>query len=320
MSETSQLRGFLESCYERYRGDTEGEVASYIPELAKADPDHFGIALVTAEGDEVCLGDWEQEFTIQSICKPFAFLMALELFGRDWVLSHINVEPSGDAFNSIQLQAGSNRPPNPMVNSGAIAVAAMLRQGAPEDGVEQFVQRMSRAAGRPLSIDAAVMASESKTGDRNRAIAFLLKNFNIVEGEVDQILRQYFSQCSLRVNTRDLAMMGATLANMGANPTSGEDVFDVQYVRDTLAAMFTCGMYNFAGEWAYRVGVPAKSGVSGGILAVVNRQCSIAVYSPRLDPRGNSVRGIRVCIDAAEEFGLHAFDFMNFGSNFLRSL
>ncbi len=165
-----------------------------------------------------------------------------------------------------------------------------------------------------------VLASESKTGDRNRAIAYLLRNFGVIDQDVDHTLHQYFSQCSVLLNCRDLAMIGATMANLGTNPSTGEDVFDMTYVRDTLAAMFTCGMYNFAGEWAYRVGIPAKSGVSGGILTVINRQFSLAVYSPRLDSRGNSVRGIQLCIDVGDEFGLHAFDFMNFGSNFIRSM
>jgi len=145
-------------------------------------------------------------------------------------------------------------------------------------------------------------------------------NFGLIDEHVEHTLHQYFSQCSVLVSCRDLAVMGATLANMGENPLTHEEVFDVQYVKDILAVMFTCGMYDYAGEWAYRVGVPAKSGVGGGVMAVVNRQLGIAVYSPRLDARGNSVRGIKVCTDLANEFGLHAFDFMNFGSNFIRAM
>ena len=142
----------------------------------------------------------------------------------------------------------------------------------------------------------------------------------MIDDQVDHTLHQYFSQCSVLVNSRDLAMIGATLANIGDNPGTHAEVFDMNYIKDTLSVMLTCGMYDYSGEWAYNVGLPAKSGVAGGILAVVNRQLSIAVYSPRLDDRGNSVRGIKVCTDLAEEYGLHAFNFTNFGSNFIQAL
>jgi glutaminase len=316
----SDLTEFLTHLHEKYRSNNEGEVATYIPELGKANPDHFGISLVTVDGQEFSVGESQQPFTIQSVCKPFAFMMALEHHGREKVLSCVGVEPSGDAFNSVELQAGTNRPFNPMVNAGAIAVASLIKKNSAEAGVRAFVEQLSCAAGRTLQIDEAVYLSESETGNRNRAIAYLLRNFGIIDERVDQTLHQYFSQCSVLVTSRDLAMIGATLANMGANPVTGEEVFDVKYVRDVLAAMFTCGMYDYAGEWAYRIGVPAKSGVAGGVMAVVNRQFSLGVYSPRLDSRGNSVRGIGVCVDLAEEFGLHAFDFMNFGSNFIRAM
>jgi glutaminase len=320
MNDITELAKFITHLHEKYRDLDEGEVATYIPELGKANPDHFGISVATVGGDVFSIGETQQAFTIQSICKPLAFLMALEAHGREKVLSVVGVEPSGDAFNAIELNPRTNRPFNPMVNSGAIAVASLIKQGSPEAGVNGFVQRLSRAAGRPLQIDDAVYASESATGHRNRAIAWLLRNFDLVDTEVEHTLQQYFAQCSVLISSADLAMIGATLANIGQNPVTHDDVFDVHYVRDALAAMFTCGMYDYAGEWAYRVGMPAKSGVSGGILAVVNRQLGIAVYSPRLDARGNSVRGIKVCADLAEEFGLHAFDFMNFGSSLLRSM
>ena len=320
MNDVSHLTDFLTKLYEKYRSNDEGVVATYIPELGKANPDHFGISLVTVDGQTFSVGDSAQAFTIQSICKPFAFLMALEQHGRDETLSHVGVEPSGDAFNSVDLQIGTHRPFNPMVNAGAIAIASLIKGVTPDAGVAEFVERMGRAAGRPLTVDEAVCGSEAATGNRNRAIAYLLRNFDVIDREIDHTLHQYFAQCSVLVSSHDLAVMGATLANMGTNPMTGLDVFETRYVRDVLATMFTCGMYDYAGEWAYRVGVPAKSGVAGGILAVVNRQFSLAVYSPRLDARGNSVRGIAVCIDVAEEFGLHVFDFMNFGSNFIRSM
>ena len=212
------------------------------------------------------------------------------------------------------------RPYNPMINAGAIAIASLIKKTPANGGVDAFVKKMGRAAGRDLRIDEAVLASEAASGNRNRAIAYLMLNFGIIDGEVTATLHQYFSQCSLLVNCHDLAMMAATLANMGANPITGDHVFDFQYVKDVLTVMFTCGLYDHAGEWAYRVGLPAKSGVAGGILAVVNRQVGIAVYSPRLDAKGNSVRGIMACTELASRLGLHAFEFSNVGSNFMQWL
>ncbi len=306
--------------YERYRNINEGEVASYIPELSKVDPNDFAICVATVDGKVFCAGDWEKEFTIQSICKPFAFQLALEEFGREGTRTRVGVEPSGEAFNSIELDPKTMRPFNPMVNAGAIAVASLIKKESAAAGVRSFVEKMQLAAGRKLKIDSAVLASESATGNRNRAIAYLMLNFGIIDDDVNHTLHQYFSQCSLLVNCRDLAMMAATLANMGTNPVTRELVFDFQYIRDVLAVMFTCGLYDHAGEWAYSVGLPAKSGVGGGLLGVVNRQLGIAVYSPRLDAKGNSVRGIMVCKELASRLGLHAFEFSNVGSSFVQSM
>jgi glutaminase len=320
MSDISQIEQIVQHIHGKYKNFDEGEVATYIPELGKANPEGFGICLVTVDGRVVHAGDWEDEFTIQSICKPFAFQMALEEFGRDATLKRVGVEPSGEAFNSIELDPKTMRPFNPMINAGAIAISSLIKKDPPDSGIQEFVKRMQMAAGRKLRIDPEVLASESSTGNRNRAIAYLMLNCGVIDGEVDHTLHQYFSQCSLLVNCQDLAMMAATLANMGSNPVTGERVFDFQYIKDVLTVMFTCGLYDHAGEWAYRVGMPAKSGVSGGILGIVNRQLGIAVYSPKLDARGNSVRGILACKDLANELGLHAFEFTNVGSNFMQSM
>jgi len=320
MSGISQIERIVRDIHQRYQNFDEGDVATYIPELAKANPERFGICLVTVDGRIVRVGDWEDEFTIQSICKPFAFQMALEQFGREDILKHVGVEPSGEAFNSIELDPKTMRPFNPMINAGAIAISSLIKKDPPDSGIQAFVDRMQMAAGRKLRIDPEVLASESSTGNRNRAIAYLMLNFGIIDGDVGHTLHQYFSQCSLLVNCQDLAMMAVTLANMGANPVTRERVFDYQYIKDVLTVMFTCGLYDHAGEWAYRVGMPAKSGVSGGILGIVNRQLGIAVYSPKLDEKGNSVRGILACKDLANELGLHAFEFTNVGSNFMQSM
>jgi glutaminase len=320
MSTADQIQTIVDDTYQRYKDVSDGEVATYIPELGKVNPDDFGICIVTVDGRTFQAGGCEKEFTVQSICKPFAFQLALEELGRDETLKHVGVEPTGDAFNSIELEPKTMRPFNPMVNAGAIAVASLIKKDSPESGVRSFVEKMQAAAGRTLRIDEAVLASESVTGHRNRAIAYLMLNHGIIDDRIDHTLHQYFSQCSLLVNCRDLAAMAVTLANMGTNPVTGERVFDFQYVKDVLTVMFTCGLYDYAGGWAYEVGVPAKSGVGGGIIAVVNRQLGIAVYSPRLDAKGNSVRGIMACKELASQLGLHAFEFTNVGSNFMQSL
>ena len=312
-----ELQVLVDRLHAEYKDLSEGEVATYIPELAKANPDHFGISLATADGRLFEAGDCDQPFTIQSISKPFTFGMAIEQFGHERVWQHVDVEPSGDPFNSIELQAGTNRPHNPMVNSGAITVTALLYERYGPETFDRVLARFSAAAGRPLSIDQAVYESERRTGHRNRAIAHLLLNFGIVPEKADAALDVYFRQCAILVTSRDLAMMGATLANMGRHPVTDEGVFDIHCVKDMLSIMFTCGMYDYSGQWAYRVGVPAKSGVGGGVVAVVNRQLGIATFSPRLDSHGNSRRGIEVCVELASRLGLHVFDCLNVGSSFL---
>jgi len=315
-----EIQVAIDDLHGRYRSLDDGQVATYIPELGGANPDDFGIAIVTSSGCVFATGDCDQAFTIQSISKPLTFGMALEEFGEAGVSRHVGVEPSGDAFNSIELQTLTNRPHNPMVNAGAIAVTALLHSRYGSTTFERILDRFSAAAGRRLTVDQAVFDSERRTGHRNRAIAHLLLNFGLVHDEAEDALDVYFRQCAIRLTCRDLAMIGATLANMGRHPLTGAAVFEIATVKHILSIMFTCGMYDYSGEWAYRVGVPAKSGVSGGVLAVVNRQVGIATYSPRLDDRGNSCRGIRVSIELAARFGLHAFDCLNVGSSFLEAV
>jgi glutaminase len=315
--EKHELQLLIEDLYEKYASLNDGNVATYIPELGNANPEDFGICLITSDGRVFEVGNCDRAFTIQSISKPFTFGMAIEELGHQKVFERVGVEPSGEPFNSIELQAGTNRPFNPMVNTGAITVTALLHGQYGSCAFEEILSRFSKAAGRQLSVDEAVYNSESSTGHRNRAIAHLLLNFGMLHGEAEKALDVYFKQCSILVTCRDLAMMAATLSNWGRNPVSGDVVFDHRCVKDMLSIMFTCGMYDYSGHWAYQVGVPAKSGVSGGVLAVVNRQLGIATYSPRLDTHGNSVRGIGVCEDLASRLGLHAFDIMNIGSNFL---
>ena len=315
-----ELHVAIDETYERYQPLKEGAVATYIPELGKADPELFGIALASTSGRLFEVGDTDHPFTIQSISKPLTFGIALEAFGHPGVAKYVGVEPSGDAFNAISLQADTHRPHNPMINAGAITITALLHAKYGDETFELMLERLSLAAGRTLALDQSVFESERRTGHRNRAIAHLLLNFGMVHDQAEDALDVYFRQCAILVTCRDLALIGATLANMGRNPVTGASVYDIASVRSMLAIMFTCGMYDYSGEWAYRVGVPAKSGVSGGVMAVVNRQLGIATFSPRLDARGNSYRGIEVCSELASRFGLHAFDCLNMGSSFLDTL
>jgi glutaminase len=316
----SQISEIVSSAYERHRNNHSGELANYIPQLAAVEPDRFGIAAATVQGDLHTVGDVATTFTIQSVSKAFVYCLALELAGRDAVLARVGVEPSGDAFNAIVFDPLTNRPFNPMVNAGAITVAGIIHEVIGPDSFTFILDRLSRAAGRTLAVDEAVYRSESETGHRNRAIAHLLKNVGVLNGSVEEVTELYFRQCAILVTAVDLAKMGATLAHIGENPFTGDHVFDLAAVRNTLAVMFTCGMYDYSGNWAYDVGVPAKSGVGGGISGVVNRQLGIGTFSPRLDQKGNSVRGLAAFRDIADELGLHVFECSNFGSAYLRAI
>jgi glutaminase len=298
----------------------DGSLAGYIPELASVEPDRFGLAIATGSGRLCAVGDALHPFTIQSISKAFTYCLALELLGREEVLSRVGVEPSGDAFNAIEFDPHTRRPFNPMVNAGAITVTGMLRDAVPDDTLGFILERFSRAAGRPLHVNHAVYASEAATGHRNRAISHLLLAVGALNAPVEPITDLYFRQCAIEVTAVDLAWMGATLANMGEHPVSGEQVFSMRAVRDTLAVMFSCGMYDYSGNWAFDIGVPAKSGVGGGIVGVVNRQLGIGSYSPRLDAKGSSVRGVAAFRHLSDEMGLHAFDATNDGSSLVTAL
>ncbi|HEU4475180.1 MAG TPA: glutaminase A [Methyloceanibacter sp.] len=302
------VQDYLADLHARVSELTGGKPADYIPELSKANPALFGIAIATIDGEIYAVGDADHPFTIQSVSKPFMYGYALQHYGRAAVLKHVGVAPTGEAFNSIVLDEAANRPFNPMVNAGAIAVAELLNGETQDQRIANMLALFSSLAGRKLEIDEAVFQSELATGHRNRAIAYLMLNTGMIRRNPNEVLDLYFRQCSVEVTCRDLAVMGATLANDGVNPLTGETVCEAQYVRDVLSVMNSCGMYDYAGEWAYEVGMPAKSGVSGCIIAVIPGQIGICVFSPPIDAQGNSVRGTRVCQEISDEFQLHAFN------------
>ena len=294
--------------HDRYALLQEGEPASYIPQLAEVDPDRFAIAAMTRDGQHIGVGDVDHEFTIQSISKLLVYGLALETHGRDRVLERVGVAPTGEAFNAIELDEGTNRAPNPMVNAGAIAITDLVAGDGVDERIEQLRSMFERYLGRRPAVDQDVWRSERETGHRNRAIAYLMLDRGIIDDRVDETLDLYFAQCSVLVSANDLALIGATIANHGVNPLTGERVVAAHVTRDMLTVALTCGMYDYAGEWAFSVGIPAKSGVGGGILGVSPGAGGLATFSPRLDSIGNSIRGLRVFEELSERFDMHLFD------------
>ena len=288
----------------------QGAVADYIPELGKADPNQLGLCLFTKDGQKIMCGDVDQRFTIQSICKVISLATALQCEGFDKVFAKVMMEPSGDAFNSIlKLDLASNRPYNPMINAGAIEVVSML---TPRFTFEQLLEYARiLCMDDDIVLDEAVYHSEKATGDRNRAIAYLLKSKGVLEGDELKTVDLYFRMCSLSVNARSLAGLGLTIANGGVDPNNGVRLLDERVVRVVKTLMLTCGMYDGSGEFAVRVGIPAKSGVGGGIMGCVENRMGIGTYGPALDEKGNSIGGRQMLEYLSRELHLHIFDSLN---------
>ena len=315
-SQAADLQGLIEKLHRRYATLTEGQLASYIPELARVNPNLFSIAVTTSAGETFSTGNVSTCFTMQSVSKPFVYGLAAEELGRAELHKRVGVEPSGEAFNSIvELEKVTHRPYNPMINSGAIAVTSLLTPKDPKVRFEKILKLFADLSGRALEIDEAVFQSERSTAHRNRSIAHLMRHFDVIEGDIDASLDIYFQQCSILADVTDLSRMAATLANGGVQPVSKTRVLAADTVRDMLSLMFTCGMYDSAGEWAFEVGLPAKSGVSGGLIAVVPGKMGIAVYSPLIDSRGHSHRGVAVIKDLSNELGLGIFSETKIGAN-----
>lgn len=317
----SMIPDYLTEALGDVEPDTSGEPAGYIPELAAADPERLGAVFTTVDGEVYGAGDVDTEFTIQSISKPFTYGLALADRGFDAVLAKVGVEPSGEAFNRISLESDTGRPLNPMINAGAITAHALAGavETDPAERVERVVRGLSAFAGRRLKIDEAVCASEMEHAHRNLAIAHMLRSYGILTEDPRAVVDGYTRQCSVLVTARDLAMMAATLANRGVNPVSGERVLHEQVVRQVLSVMSTCGMYDAAGDWATQVGIPAKSGVAGGLIGALPGQIGIATFSPRLDSHGNSVRGVSLFERFSSDMGLHVMEVPPAGRAVVRS-
>ncbi len=304
----SPVPGYLARVLQASAASTEGAVADYIPELAVADPDRAAIALATVDGTVYAEGDIETAFSIQSMSKPFTYALALSDLGIERVAEKVGVEPSGEAFNEISLEPDTGRPRNPMINAGAIATHGLVAADAPAERLERIVDWYSRFAGRDLTVDEAVARSELQEAHRNLALGHLLRSVGIVEDDPVPVVEGYIRQCAVSVTVSDLALMAATLANGGIQPRTRERLLDQRLLRHVLSVMMSAGMYDAAGDWLTTVGIPSKSGVSGGIVGVLPGQVGIAVFSPRLDQHGNSVRGVRMMEQLSNDMGMHVME------------
>lgn len=284
-----------------------GECASYIPELARADKKKLGVCLYTKSTDKYTAGDTKDRFTIQSISKVISLAAALELCGFEKVFEKMNMEPSGDAFNSlVKLDLTSDKPFNPMINAGAITTAGYLQPLVSFEDMLKYARKLCMDDG--IVMDEKVYQSEMSHCSRNRAIAYLLQSKGILEADVEKSLDLYIRMCSLSVTAESLAGLGLVLANGGLHPETGTRMIDADAVRVAKTIMMTCGMYDGSGEFAVRVGIPSKSGVGGGILSVVEKQMGIGIYGPSLDPKGNSIGGQRMLEYLSKELKLHLFE------------
>ena len=284
----------------------QGECASYIPELARADKNSLGVCVITRSMDRYAAGDTKTRFTIQSISKVISLVIALQHCGFDRVFEKMNMEPSGDAFNSLlKLDMASDKPFNPMINAGAITTAGYLVSEVSVDDMLKYARKVCMDDG--IVMDQKVYESEMANCARNRAIAYLLQSKGILESDVEKSLDLYIRMCSLSVTAESLAGLGIVLATGGRHPETGVRLVDAEAVRIVKTIMLTCGMYDGSGEFAVRVGIPSKSGVGGGILAVVEKRMGIGIYGPALDAKGNSIAGCRLLEYLSKTLNLHMF-------------
>ena len=303
--------GELTDIFERTRENKSGKVADYIPQLGRVDPEKFALSVCTIDGQQFHLGDSKENFCVQSSSKPFSYCMALEEFGSDYVHKHVGREPSGKGFNELTLNE-KGLPHNPMINSGAIMACSMIKpQLNLADRFDYILDTWRRLAGNSyVGFNNSVYLSERQTADRNFALGYFMRenaafpeNTNLLE-----ILEFYFQCCSVELNAKAMASIAATLANGGINPLTQDEVFKPSTVKNCLSLMGSCGMYDFSGEFSFKIGLPAKSGVSGVIILVIPNVMGISIWSPRLDKLGNSVRGIQFCEELVKKYNFHNYD------------
>jgi glutaminase len=290
-----RIQAIVQEAYEKFKNDNRGKNADYIPELAKVDSKLFGIAVVSTNGQSVTVGDVKTAFSIQSIAKVFSLALALQEQGADKVFEKIGLEPTGRPFNSpVAVVDMPTHTANPLVNAGAIATVSLISGASPDAKWQKILGFYSKVAGEKLTILDAVYKSEAATNTGNKALSYLLAKYDRIYADPFQSVDVYTKECSVGVTALQLAQMGATLANNGANPATGEQVIKRENVPEVLSAMMMAGLYDGSGGWAWHVGLPAKSGVGGGLVAVVPGKGAIAVFAPPLDEAGNSVKGQEV--------------------------
>ena len=301
------IRTVFEEAYEKGLAVTKnGKVADYIPALAHADPSAFGIAAMFPDGEMITFGDVDTRFSMQSVSKTVTLLAALECKGFDETFSHVMMEPTGDAFNSIiKLDTRSDLPFNPMINAGAIQVTSLLVDTFSFEDLLQFARKLCLDDG--ITLNETIYKSEFETGDRNRAIVYLLSSKGVLQADPKKTLDMYFKMCSLNVTAKSLAGLGIVIANNGVDPFTGKRLLDPNNVRILKNLMFTCGMYDFSGEYGMRVGVPSKSGVGGGVVCAAKLPLGIGFYGPSLDPSGNSIAAVHAMEHISDSLGLHTF-------------
>jgi glutaminase len=297
----------VDGAYARYKNLQDGKNADYIPILTETPSDLFGVVIVTRDGKVYSAGDVDYQFSIQSVSKPFTAALVMAQQGPSVLKEKIGVEPTGMVFNSKLALAVYEDSVNPLVNAGAIAAVSLVKATSEAERWNLVGQNLSDFAGRPLGVLEKVYESEYSTAFGNRGIANLLYNWERLYSDPEEALRVYTRQCSVGVSARDLGMMGATLANGGVNPLTKKQVMPAQHVPELLAVMATAGFYDESGDWMYTAGLPAKTGVGGGIVAVVPGRFAIAAFSPRLNEAGNSVRALNAIRDIAGELGVGVF-------------
>lgn len=305
-----EFRDQLVSIFETCRGESSGSVASYIPQLARVDPEKFAMAVCTIDGQRHSIGDDHDRFCVQSTCKPVNYAIAHGLSNADSIHNHVGREPSGRSFNELTLNP-AGLPHNPMINAGAIMASSLIKPH--ESLADRFDFVMSKwrdlGGGAEPGFDNTVFLSEKATADRNFALAYFMRENGAFPPNTDlmETLDFYFQCCSISIDVRHMATIAATLANGGVCPTTNQRVLDAEAVRNCLSLMYSCGMYDYSGEFAFTVGIPAKSGVSGALMLVVPGVCGIAIWSPRLDRCGNSVRGVRFAQELSKRYSFHSY-------------
>lgn len=303
-----RIDALLEAAHARAMRHREGTVADYIPVLGAANAEAFGLCITDVDGGVHEIGDTRVQFSIQSISKAFTFALLCQELGHEQVLAAVGANNTGLPFNSvIAVELNGGHPMNPMVNAGAIAATSLLPGSAAETRWELARAGLSAFAGRELTLDPEVYESEMTTNHRNRAIASLLHSYGRLQGDPLEVVETYTKQCSLLVDARDLAVMSATLADGGVNPQTGERVVSAEVARDTLAVLASSGLYERSGDWLFELGLPGKSGVSGGLMCAAPGKVGIGTYAPRLDAAGNSVRGQVAAAYLSRALGLNVF-------------